>query len=41
VDALHERVARFYEALGLRRFRASLLLVQMLVDIESALRNSR
>lgn len=40
VDALHERVARFYETLGFRRIPASLLLVQKVADIESALSNS-
>lgn len=40
VDALHERVARFYETLGFRRIPASLLLVQKVADIESALRSS-
>lgn len=40
VDALHDRVARFYEALGFRRIPDSLLLVQKLADIESALRSS-
>lgn len=38
VDALHERVARFYEALGFRRVPDSLLLVQKLSDSEAALR---
>ncbi|MDQ6752033.1 MAG: GNAT family N-acetyltransferase [Actinomycetota bacterium] len=38
VDALHERVARFYESLGFRRIPGSLLLVQKLTDIEAALR---
>ncbi len=37
VDALHERVAQFYESLGFRRIPASLLLVQKLTDIEAAL----
>ncbi len=40
VDALHERVAQFYESLGFRRIPASLLLVQKIADIELALRNS-
>lgn len=38
VDALHERVARFYESLGFRRISGSLLLVQKASDIEAALR---
>lgn len=38
VDALHERVAQFYESLGLRRIPSSLLLVQKTTDIEAALR---
>lgn len=38
VDALHERVARFYESLGFRRIPGSLLLVQKVSDIEAALR---
>lgn len=38
VDALHERVARFYEALGFRRVPGRLLLVQKVADIEAALR---
>lgn len=37
VDALHERVARFYETLGFRRVPGSLLLVQKIADIEIAL----
>ena len=37
VDALHERVARFYESLGFRRVPDSLLLVQKVADIEAAL----
>lgn len=37
VDALHERVARFYEALGFRRIPESLLLVQKVADIELSL----
>lgn len=40
VDALHERVAKFYEGLGFRRIPASLLLVQKVADIEWALRGS-
>jgi GNAT superfamily N-acetyltransferase len=40
VDALHERVARFYELLGFRRIPGSLLLVQKVSDIEAALRES-
>lgn len=40
VDALHERVARFYESLGFRRIPGSLLLVQKISDIEAALRKS-
>lgn len=39
VDALHERVARFYEALGFRRIPGSLLLVQKVADIELSLRS--
>ncbi len=38
VDALHERVAQFYESLGFRRIPSSLLLVQKITDIEAALR---
>lgn len=38
VDALHERVAQFYESLGFRRIPDSLLLVQKITDIEAALR---
>ncbi|MGN6413396.1 GNAT family N-acetyltransferase [Flexivirga sp.] len=38
VDALHERVAIFYESLGFRRVPDSLLLVQKVADIEAALR---
>ena len=38
VDALHEHVARFYEALGFRRIPESLLLVHKVADIESSLR---
>lgn len=38
VDALHERVARFYETLGFSRVPDSLLLVQKVADIEAALR---
>lgn len=37
VDALHERVAQFYESLGFRRIPGSLLLVQKITDIEAAL----
>lgn len=37
VDALHERVAHFYESLGFRPLPRGLLLVQKLIDIESAL----
>lgn len=37
VDALHERVAKFYESLGFRRIPNSLLLVQKVTDIEAAL----
>ena len=37
VDALHERVARFYESLGFRRVPDSLLLVQKIADIDAAL----
>lgn len=40
VDALHERVAQFYETLGFRRIPESLLLVQKISDIEAALRQS-
>jgi hypothetical protein len=40
VDALHERVARFYEALGFRRIPESLLLVQKVADIELSLRRA-
>lgn len=40
VDAMHERVALFYEMLGFRRIPASLLLAQKVADIEAALRNS-
>ena len=40
VDALHERVARFYEALGFRRIPESLLLVQKVADIELSLRTA-
>ncbi len=39
VDALTERVAQFYESLGFRRVPGSLLLVQRIADIESALYN--
>ncbi|MGL5851257.1 MAG: GNAT family N-acetyltransferase [Phycicoccus sp.] len=41
VDALHERVALFYETLGFRRVPASLLLVQKVSDIERALSSPR
>ncbi|MCH9668699.1 MAG: GNAT family N-acetyltransferase [Actinomycetia bacterium] len=37
VDALHERVASFYESLGFRRVPGSLLLVQKIADAEAAL----
>jgi len=37
VDALHERVAQFYETLGFRRIPESLVLVQRISDIEAAL----
>lgn len=37
VDALHERVAQFYETLGFRRIPASMLLVQKVADIEVTL----
>ncbi len=37
VDALHERVAEFYETLGFRRIPGCLLLVQKVADIEAAL----
>lgn len=37
VDALHERVAQFYESLGFRRIPGNLLLVQKITDIEAAL----
>jgi len=40
VEALHERVAGFYETLGFRRIPASLLLMRKAADIESALRIS-
>lgn len=40
VDALHERVARFYESLGFRRIPGSLLLVQKVADIELSLRRA-
>ena len=39
VDALHERLAQFYESLGFRRVPGSLLLVQKIADVEAALRN--
>lgn len=37
VDALHEKVARFYERLGFRRVPESLLLVQRIADVAAAL----
>lgn len=37
VDALHERVARFYARLGFRRIPSSPLLVQKVSDIQAAL----
>ncbi|GAA4181930.1 GNAT family N-acetyltransferase [Gryllotalpicola koreensis] len=37
VDALHERVARFYEGLGFTRIPGSLMLVQKIADIAAAL----
>lgn len=37
VDALHQRVAGFYESLGFRRVPGSLLLVQKIADIEAAI----
>lgn len=37
VDALHERVAQFYESLGFRRVPSSLVLVQRIADVEAAL----
>ena len=37
VDALHERVAVFYESLGFRRVPGSLMLVQKIADIEAAI----
>jgi hypothetical protein len=37
VDALHEKVAAFYERLGFRRVPDSLVLVQKIADIEAAL----
>lgn len=40
VDALHERVACFYESLGFRRVPDRLLLVQKIADIEAALQTS-
>jgi GNAT superfamily N-acetyltransferase len=36
VDALHERVARFYETLGFTRIPGRLMLVQRIADIEAA-----
>lgn len=41
VEALHERVAQFYDTLGFRRIPGSLLLVQKLTDIEAAFEKSR
>lgn len=40
VDALHERVARFYETLGFTRVPGSLMLVQRIADIEAAFTGS-
>jgi GNAT superfamily N-acetyltransferase len=40
VDAIHERVAQFYESVGFRRVPGSLLLVQKVSDIEAALDES-
>lgn len=40
VDALHERVAQFYESLGFRRIPSSLLLVKKVSDIEASLRRA-
>ncbi|HEX4016817.1 MAG TPA: GNAT family N-acetyltransferase [Frankiaceae bacterium] len=37
VDALHEKVAHFYERLGFRRIPGSLVLVQKIADVEAAL----
>lgn len=37
VDALHERVAQFYESLGFQRIPGELLLVQKISDITAAL----
>ncbi|MGH3502922.1 MAG: GNAT family N-acetyltransferase [Nocardioidaceae bacterium] len=37
VDALHERVAQFYESLGFRRVPDNLLLAQKVADVEAAL----
>lgn len=39
VDALHERVAQFYESLGFSRIPGSLLLVKKVSDIEASLRD--
>jgi len=41
VDALHEKVAGFYESLGFRRTPGSLVLVQKVADIEAALTGRR
>jgi hypothetical protein len=38
VDALHEKVAGFYEQLGFRRVPGSLKLVQKVSDIEVAMK---
>ena len=38
VDALHEKVAAFYERLGFRRVPDSLVLVQKIADIEAAVK---
>lgn len=40
VDALHEKVAGFYERLGFRRIPKSLLLVQKVSDIQMALEHN-
>lgn len=37
VDAVHERVAQFYESLGFRRVPSSLVLVQKISDVEAAI----
>lgn len=37
VDALHEKVAQFYETLGFRRIPGSLMLVQRIADVEAAI----